>query len=424
MIQPERVVITGLGAVSGLGKGVEALFAGALAGNSGIRRWPDAEGRYVAATLQEETPLQNMPGVPANVDRHVALASLAVREAMANAGLAGFSLEESEQSGVYWGTGAGSAATMEESYARLHGGQRMRPLTVLLAMQNAGLAQLALDFGLRGPQLSVSQACASAAAAIGEAMLALRWGRADRIIAGGSDAPVVRGQVQAWEALRVLARTDADAPERSCRPFDSKRSGLVLGEGAAAFILERESVALRRGAHIHAELCGYGNAGDASHYARPDPDGQKRAMALALRDAGLASSDIGYINAHATATSVGDASEAGAIRAFFNHQERGPAVSSTKGVHGHTLGAAGALELAVTVLALEQGRLPPTAHLEETDVGEIDLIRGEARRTAIEAALSNTFAFGGSNVSLAIRRYRADSGDSAERRDGHAHPAG
>lgn len=407
MSRPERIVVTGLGAISALGAGVESLYAGALAGDSGIRMWPPGDGRRVAATIPDEAAIHNMPGLPASVDRHVGLAALAVREAMADAGLETLSREESEQSGVYWGTAVGSAATVEDSYARLHAGLRMRPLTVLLAMQNAALAQLALDFSLRGPQLSISQACASAAAAIGEAMLALRWGRADRIVVGGSDAPVVMSQMHAWDALRVLARPDPIAPERSCRPFDRKRSGLVLGEGAAAFILERESVARRRGARIHAELCGYGNAGDASHYARPDPDGQQRAMAIAMRDAGLAPSDIGYINAHATATSVGDASEATAIRNLFRNPGEMPAVSSTKGVHGHTLGAAGALELAITILALGRGQLPPTAHLEESDVDDIDLIHGEPRHTNIDAALSNTFAFGGSNVSLAIRRYRS-----------------
>lgn len=406
MRKPERIVITGLGAVSALGSGAERLFASALAGESGVRAWPEAGGRRVAASLPEGLAIHTMPGVPANVDRHVALAMLAVQEAADDAGLGALSQEESERSGVYWGTGVGSAATMEESYGRLHQGQRLRPLTVLLAMQNAALAQIALERGLRGPQLSVSQACASAAAAIGEAMLALRWGRADRIIAGGSDAPVVPGQMQAWEALRVLAQPHEAGAEKSCRPFDRSRTGLVLGEGAAAFVLERESVALARGARIHAELCGYGNAGDASHYARPDPDGQRRAIALAMEDAGLAPADIGYINAHATATTVGDVSEAVAIRNYFGAAGAMPAVSSTKGVHGHTLGAAGALELAITTLALERGHLPPTANLEEPDVDDINLIRGEARRTHIDAALSNTFAFGGSNVSLVIRRYQ------------------
>ncbi|HJV87433.1 MAG TPA: beta-ketoacyl-[acyl-carrier-protein] synthase family protein [Noviherbaspirillum sp.] len=404
---PERVVITGIGAVSALGAGIEPLFAGALAGESGIRPWPGPDSRWVAATIPEEMASRSMPGLPTNVDRHVGFATLAVREALANAQLGELSAVQSERFGVYWGTGVGSAATTENSYARLHAGQRIGPMTVLLAMQNAALAQIALEFGLRGPQLSVSQACASAATAIGEAMLALRWGRADRIIVGGSEAPVVPGQMQAWDALRVLARRDENAPEKSCRPFDRKRTGLALGEGAAAFVLERESVALARGAHIHAELCGYGNAGDASHYARPDADGQRRAMALAVRDGEVALAEIGYINAHATATTVGDQIEAAAIREFFSGSGAAPAVSSTKGVHGHTLGAAGALELAITVLALERGTLPPTAHLDEPGVDGIELLHGQAKHMDIDVALSNTFAFGGSNVSLAIRRHRA-----------------
>ncbi|OJY56425.1 beta-ketoacyl synthase [Thiobacillus sp. 0-1251] len=404
----DRVVITGLGAVSALGLGAKALFAGSLAGRSGIRLWPPEAGIWAAAPVPGNLGPVGMHQLPAHVDRHVGLATLAVREAMADAGLENVPAAESASTGVYWGTGVGSAATVEDSYGRLHSGQRARPLTILLAMQNAAVAQIALDHGLRGPQLSVSQACASAAAAIGEAMLALRWGRAERIVVGGSEAPLVAGQLQAWDALRVLAKADKLSPEQSCRPFDRRRSGLVLGEGAAALVLERESTARRRGARIHAELCGYGNAGDASHYARPDPAGQQRAMELTLQDAGLMAGDIGYINAHATATSVGDAMEAAAIRNTFGDLQKAPAVSSTKAVHGHALGAAGALELVITVLALAHGECPPTAHLEETDVEGIDLISGTARRGPVLAALSNTFAFGGSNVSLAVRQYPAN----------------
>jgi 3-oxoacyl-(acyl-carrier-protein) synthase len=403
----ERVVVTGLGAVSALGQGIDPLFTGALAGRSGIRPWTAGNGTWVAAPVPGELGSVGMHQLPAHVDRHVGLASLAVREAMADAGLENIPAAESATTGVYWGTGVGSAATIEDSYGRLHAGQRARPLTILLAMQNAAVAQIALEYGLRGPQLSMSQACASAAAAIGEAMLALRWGRADRIVVGGSEAPLLAGQLLAWDALRVLAQADKTAPEQSCRPFDRRRSGLVLGEGAAALVLERESVARRRGARIHAELCGYGNAGDASHYARPDPEGQQRAMEGALQDGGLTAADIGYINAHATGTSVGDAAEAAAIRNTFAGVRRAPAVSSTKAVHGHTLGAAGALELVITVLALTRGVCPPTAHLEETDVEGIDLIAGMPRSGLVQAALSNTFAFGGSNVSLAVRQYQA-----------------
>lgn len=403
MTTAERVVITGIGAVSSLGLGVENLFAGALLGKSAVRDCSADGKRWIAAPVPAQVTTGETRQLPANADRHVGLACLAVGEAIADAGLEQMSAQDLEQSGVYWGTGVGSAASVEESYARLHAAQRLRPLTILLAMQNAAVAQIAMDFGLRGPQLSVSQACASAAAAIGEAMLALRHGRADRIVVGGSDAPLVPGQMLAWEALRVLAKPDATDLARSCRPFDRNRSGLVLGEGAAALVLERESIARQRNARIYAQLCGYGNVGDAGHYAQPDPDGQRRAMEMALRDAALAPRDIGYINAHATGTTVGDRSEATAIRSVFGEGST-PAVSSTKGAHGHTLGAAGALELAISVLALQRGELPPTTHLEEPDVDGIDLIMGTSRKVDIDAVLSNTFAFGGSNVCLVVRR--------------------
>lgn len=404
----ERILITGIGAVSALGLGAERLFAAALSGESGVALLPGQPEPRVAAAIGDGIGQQAMAGMPANVDRHVGLAKLAALEAMGDAGLDGLAPEEGHRFGIYWGTGVGSAATVEESYGRIHAGQRPRPLTILLGMQNAAVAQLALDFGLRGPQLSISQACASGAAAIGEALLALRHGRADRILVGGSDAPLVPGQLAAWDALRVLARPDPEAPARSCRPFDRRRSGLVLGEGAAALVLERESVARRRRARVYGELCGYGNAGDASHYASPDPAGQERAMALALADGGLEPGQVGYINAHATGTRIGDQSECEAIRRLFGRDGQPPAVSSTKGIHGHTLGAAGALELAITVQAVKAGLLPASAHLEESEMEGVDLIVGGPRRHPVRAALSNTFAFGGSNVCLAVRSYPSE----------------
>jgi len=276
----------------------------------------------------------------------------------------------------------------------------------VMAMNNAAGSNVAVKWGLRGAFANFSTACSSSAMAIGEAMHAIRSGRADAVVAGGAEALLTPVMLTAWQALRTLAPADAADPATSSKPFDRRRNGLVLGEGAAALLLEEESHARARGATIHAFITGYGNSCDAAHMSRPDRDGQVRAMRQALAEAGLAPEAIGYINAHGTATIVGDVVECEAIKEVFGELTARIPVSSTKSMHGHLLGGAGALEMAAALMPFSEGLIPPTANLEQPDpacaVRHVPLKaeRGEIPR----AVMSNSFAFGGSNVVLIAER--------------------
>jgi 3-oxoacyl-[acyl-carrier-protein] synthase II len=299
----------------------------------------------------------------------------------------------------------GGAHTQEASYQQVYGAGewRVRPLTVVMSMNNAAGANIALRHGLRGPFANFSTACSSSAMALGEAMRTIAAGRADAMVAGGSEALLTPGVLAAWHALRTLAPADSADPAASCKPFDRRRAGLVLGEGAAAFVLEEESRARARGARIYAILAGYGNSCDAAHMSRPDRDGQVRAMRDALAEAETAPRDLAYINAHGTGTAVGDVVEAEAIAELFGgHPVR---VSSTKSMHGHLLGASGALEFAAALLALE-GIAPPTAFLEQPDAAcALRHVACRAERIDVpRAVMSNSFAFGGSNAVLVASR--------------------
>jgi 3-oxoacyl-[acyl-carrier-protein] synthase II len=286
------------------------------------------------------------------------------------------------------------------------GGGRVRPSSVVLGMNNASAGNISIAYGLRGPILNVSTACSSSAVSIGEAYRAIHHGYADVIVAGGSEALITNGNLRAWEAMRALAHADAEHPERSCKPFSADRSGIVLGEGAGALILESAEHAEERGARIYAEIVGYGNTGDASHISRPDADGQSRAMCAALAHAKLTAADVGYVNAHGTATLVGDVVETNAIGRVFGARAASVAISSTKALHGHLMGAAGAVEMVATISALTYGLIPPTAHLDRPDPQcHLDYVPNEPRRLSTDAVMSNSFAFGGINAVLIARRF-------------------
>ncbi|MCY4752825.1 beta-ketoacyl-[acyl-carrier-protein] synthase family protein [Pelomonas aquatica] len=399
-----RVWITGLGAVSALGQGADALADALLAGRSGVAAQPGSEEHalrpYAAAAVT--VPLAaGMPPAQRNLyDRHGLLALEAAAEAWAQAGLPATATEP-DRAAVAWGTGLGGSTSMELSYTQMFTARppRVHPYTVVRVMANSAASHLAMRHQLRAAQLAVSNACASSAQAIGEALWLLRNGRADIALVGGSEAMLHIGSALGWQAMGVMAPLDAEAPEQSCRPFDDARKGLVLGEGAAALVIETEAHARARGAAPLAILAGYGHSVDAVHLSRPDAAGQARAMAAALRDAGLAPADIGYINAHGTATEVGDAVEAESIGAVFG--TRAVPVSATKALHGHLIGAGGALELVATVQALRRQALPPSAHVRSSQLNEqVDIVTGSARAATLRAAMSNSFAFGGSNVAL------------------------
>ena len=405
-----RVVVTGMGVVSPLGRSVREFVSAVMEARSGIRPVPDSiysgPACLVAGLVDFDANAHWPAHQAAQYDRATQFALVAARQALADAAL-GVTEEDGMHAGVYWGTGLGGASTIEESYRLLYlGNGRVRPSSVVLGMNNAAAAQISIANRLRGPLLNVSTACSSSATSIGEAYRAIKGGYADVIVAGGSEALVTYGNLRAWDAMQALAHADPNDPARSCKPFAANRTGIVLGEGAAALVLESEEHAMARQARAYAEIAGYGNASDASHISKPEADGQVRAMWAALADARLAAADIGYVNAHGTATLVGDVVETTAIKRVFGDAARKLPVSSTKALHGHLMGATGALEMVATISALTEQLLPPTAHLEWPDPAcDLDYVPNVARRATIDAAMSNSFGFGGMNAVLVARRY-------------------
>jgi 3-oxoacyl-[acyl-carrier-protein] synthase II len=408
-----RVAITGVGVVSPLGNSVQEFNRSLAEGRPGIRRLPQeitqGSSVRVAGTVDWDPASLSLfkEADIANLDRVSQFAIAVSAQALAASGL-DLAACDRDRVGCYWGTGMGGAHTMESSYHRLYVEHKWtgRPLTIVMGMVNAAGSNVSVRFGLRGPFANFATACSSSAMAIGEAMRAIAAGRADAAVAGGCEAIIIPGMLAAWNALRTLAPEDAANPAASCKPFDKRRSGLVLAEGAAAVVLEEESAARARGARILGLLTGYGNTSDATHMSRPDRDGQVRAMRAALEESGLEPRAIGYINAHGTATIVGDVIEAEAINAVFGEAAKDVWVSSTKSLHGHLLGGAGALEFAAALLALDEGILPPTGFLEQPDPAcALRHVAVKAERIAPpRAVMSNSFAFGGSNVVLIAER--------------------
>jgi len=405
-----RVAVTGLGLVSPLGNDEASFFEALQAGRSGVGRLEvPFSGRLsnrIGASVEFDGAAHFPPPKLRMLDRVSQFALVAAQQAVSSAG-SGLFDKERERAGVFLGSGMGGAQTTDDGYRALYadGASRLPPFSVLMAMNHAAAAWLAIEYGLRGPNLTYSTACSSSAVAIGEAWRRVRCGEMDVMLAGGSEAPLNFGTLKAWEALKTLASEDANDPAASCKPFALDRSGMVLGEGAAVLVLEEWEHAQRRGASIRGELIGYGLSTDASHMTHPTVAGQARAMALALESAGIDASEIDYINAHGTGTAANDVTETRAIRdVFAAHADRLP-VSSTKSMHGHLLGAAGALEMLATLLALERETLPPTINLRIADPAcDLDYISERARAASDAAvAMSNAFAFGGTNAVLVCR---------------------
>jgi 3-oxoacyl-[acyl-carrier-protein] synthase II len=406
-----KVVVTGVGVVSPVGIGRDEFFANLLAGRSGIRHLTADFMPRLVSKIGGEVAFDASAFFPkpklALLDRFSQFALVAAQQALDDAKIEAADPRKA-RAGVYLGTGFGGAQTVESAYADIfaNGKDRLPPYTVIRVMNNAATAHISIDFALRGPSLTFSTACSSSAIAIGEACRAIRHGYADLAIAGGSESLLTLATIRAWEALRTLANEDPEDPSTSCRPFSKDRSGLVLGEGAGIVVLESEEHARARGAKIYAELAGFGAASDASHLTKPSQDGQAAAMRLALADAGMDARSIGYINAHGTATLAGDTSETAAIKEVFGPHARNLAVSSTKSMHGHLMGATGAVEFIASLLALQRGVLPPTANLRVPDPEcDLDYVPNVARTgVELEAVMSNSFAFGGSNAVLVARR--------------------
>jgi nodulation protein E len=398
-----RVAITGLGAISALGRNAAEFAASLREGRCGIGPIRSADTSQLRFQNGAEVcGYCHQPYFDDRradfIDRFAQFAVIAAREAVAGAGVE-WTPELRETAAIVTGSCVGGQSTEDIGFWDVYkmGQNRVHPLTIPKTMANAGASHISMEFGITGPSFTISTACSSAGHAIGQAYWMVRGGMTDLAIAGGSEAPFSFGILKAWEAMRVVS------PD-TCRPFSKDRRGMILGEGAAMFVLEPLDAALARGARVHAEIVGFGMSADACHITQPSSDGAARAMRAALRDAKLAPEQVGYVNAHGTATPANDPAEIAAIRSVFGAHAEKLAVSSTKSMHGHALGAAAALEALATVLALRDGVLPPTANYQVPDPDcDLDVIPNVARESRVECALSNSFAFGGLNAVLAFR---------------------
>ena len=403
---PGRVVITGLGCVSGLGIGVAAFWEALCRGDSSIRPLTgiaDDIKINMGSRLEGFEPEQHFTrdALPL-LDRFSQFAILAAREAIEDAGLAAGG-EALAQAASVIGTGCGGKQTDEETYAMLYKEQRTRvhPLTIPRGMPSAAASMVSQQMGIKGPVFSVTSACASGAHAIIQGRMMIQSGLVDVALVGGADAPFTYGLLKSWEALRVVSND-------TCRPFSSDRSGMILGEGAGMLVLESERHARQRDARIHAELAGCGMSSDAGHITRPDINGISRAITAALEDAAQPAESVDYINAHGTGTVANDLAETEALHRVFGKHAGSLAISSTKSMHGHALGAASALELVATVLAVANNRMPPTANFTGPGEGcDLDYVPNLARQKQVDVALSNAFAFGGLNAVIALKSWGA-----------------
>lgn len=395
----QKVVVTGLGAVTAYGAGVGSFWNGMKAGVSGIGPLRSLDTNQIKITTGAEfgdfRADQHLGKEHLLLaDRNAQFALMATREALGQAGLA-----LSPESAIVLGCCVGGKHMEDQGYWDVYREQkpRVHPMTIPKVMANAAASLIAMEHGVEGPVWTVSTACSSANHAIGQALWLLRQGSVEVALAGGSESPFTFGLLKAWEAMRVVA------PD-ICRPFSLGRKGMSLGEGAGILVLETEEHARRRGAVILAELAGFGLSADAHHITQPKPEGAARAMKMALSDARLAPVEVGYVNAHGTGTQANDPAETAALRMVFGGQV--PPVSSTKSLHGHALGAAGAIEAVASVMALVEGVLPPTAGWEAEDPDcALDVIPNTAREMSIDAAISNSFAFGGLNAVVVFRRH-------------------
>jgi len=409
-----RVVVTGIGLISSMGIGTEANWQGLLAGRSGIGRIthfdPSNHASQIAGEVRGFDPLQFVEKKEVKkIDVFIQFAIAASQFAVDDAGLK-VTPERATRVGVFIASGIGGFATIErEHQALLEGGpRRISPFFIPASIINLAAGHVSIRFGAKGPNSATCTACSASAHAIGESYHMIRRGDADTMIVGGSEAAITPMGVGGFAAMRALS-TRNDEPERASRPFDRGRDGFVIGEGAGVLILEELETALARGARIYAEIVGYGLSADAFHITQPaeDGDGAVRSMLMAVQNAGVEPSAVTYVNAHGTSTPLNDRLETAAIkRAFGDHAAR-MAISSTKSMTGHLLGAAGGLEGGITALAVYHQVMPPTINLDDPDPDcDLDYIPGASRPAAFDYALSNSFGFGGTNASLLFKRFQ------------------
>lgn len=409
----KRVVISGLGIISPVGSGLEAFWYSLLNGVSGIKtvKRYDTTGfsTRIAGEVVDFDPANYFDKKEARrLDRFAQFALAATGMALKDADL---NLEESNRDriGVILGSGIGGIETLEDQARVLaaKGPGRVSPFFVPMMIANMGAAQVAITYRLRGPNITSVSACASSTNAVGDAFKLLQWGHADVMITGGTEAPITPLAMAGFCSMKAMSCRNEE-PEKASRPFDAQRDGFVVGEGAGILVLETLEHALQRGARIYAEVTGYGSTCDAYHITAPDPEGEGAANSMreALADAELAPEAVDYINAHATSTPLGDKAEVLAIKKVFGSHAYKLAVSSTKSMTGHLLGAAGALEGAVCVLSIARGEIPPTINYESPDPDcDLDFVPNVARKSEVRVAMSNSFGFGGHNATLIFKKY-------------------
>jgi len=418
MSKTRRVVVTGLGVVSPVGNDVETFWRALLEGKSGVRRLACFDPTYFTSKIAAEvrdfdpTPYLSAKEIK-RMDRFVQFAVVAAKLAMADAKV-DMSKQDPDRTGVIVGSGIGGLHTIEAEHRQFielgpeKGPGRISPFIIPMLIVNMATGQISITLGLKGPNSTVATACATGNHAIGDAMRIIQRGDADMMVSGGSEAATTHMGFGGFCALKALSTAYNDQPEKACRPFDKNRDGFIMGEGAGVVILEELEHALKRNAHIYCEMAGYGMSGDAYHMTAPDPEGNGgvRCMTATLKDAGVRPEDVDYINAHGTSTLYNDKIETLAIKKVFGAHAKKLAISSTKSVTGHLLGAAGGVEMIATALALKNGIIPPTINYETPDPDcDLDYVPNKPRGAKIKIAMSNALGFGGHNATLLAKRF-------------------
>ncbi len=399
-----RVVITGIGVMCASGRNREEFLRSLRLGRCGIGRIEGTELRDLrfqnGGDVRDFVATDHMNAKAADmIDRFAQFAVVAAHEAVLHSGIE-FTPELQDNAAIITGSCVGGQGTENQGFYDVYkmGKTRVHPMTIPKTMANAGASAISLEFGITGPSFTISTACSSSAHALGQAFMMIRYGMCDFAISGGSEAPFSYGILKAWEAMRVISPT-------TCRPFSRDRNGMVLGEGAAMLTVEALDHALARGAKPIAEIVGFGMSADAHHITQPSAEGAAKAIRIAMKDAGIGPEQVGYVNAHGTGTTANDLTETKALHLAFGAHATKLAISSTKAMHGHTLGAAGAIESTAAILALTNDFIPPTINFNECDPEcDLDYVPNCPRNASFEYSMSNSFAFGGLNAVLAFRR--------------------